>query len=154
MYSNYLGGMSLNLTFRDYISIKIHQTDLNLTKYIKSELEPFNLAPEQNLIMMLLWEKDGITQNELAQKLEKDKTNVARMVWSLEKKGFIERLGCPNDGRAVKLYLTPSGKELGRKAIPVSEAFDRTVCKGLSDDEIQTLRELLAKINRNVSRKI
>ncbi|WP_370519762.1 MarR family transcriptional regulator [Pontibacillus sp. HMF3514] len=41
--------------------------------------------------MMLLWEKDGLMQNQLAEKLYKDKTNFARMASSLEKKGFIRR---------------------------------------------------------------
>ncbi|GAA3321409.1 hypothetical protein GCM10020331_037130 [Ectobacillus funiculus] len=58
----------MKLTLDDYISIFIHQTDLALTSCVKDRLAPFNIAPEQNLIMMLLWEQDGLTQNELAEK--------------------------------------------------------------------------------------
>ncbi|WP_431799789.1 MarR family winged helix-turn-helix transcriptional regulator [Halobacillus andaensis] len=76
----------MNLAFQDYISIKIHKTDLKLTGYIKSQLKPYNLAPEQNLIMMLLWEENGLSQNQLAARLNKDKTNIARMASNLEKK--------------------------------------------------------------------
>ena len=82
----------MNLSFKDYISIKIHQTDLTLTSCVKAKLEPFNLAPEQNLIMMLLWEKDGLTQNQIVEILGKDKTNIARMALNLENKGFIKRI--------------------------------------------------------------
>ncbi|RBW69646.1 MarR family winged helix-turn-helix transcriptional regulator [Bacillus taeanensis] len=135
---------------QEYISIKIHQTDLNLTSFIKSQLEPFNLAPEQNLVMMLLWEKDGLTQNEVAQKLDKDKTNIARMASNLEKKGLIKRIGCPNDRRSVRLYLTPCGKKLGEQVLPIAEEFDKIVCKGLSNEEVQQLERLLSKINKNV----
>jgi MarR family transcriptional regulator, organic hydroperoxide resistance regulator len=135
---------------QEYISIKIHQTDLNLTSFIKAKLEPFNLAPEQNLVMMLLWEKDGLTQNEVAQKLDKDKTNIARMASNLEKKGFIKRTGCPNDRRAMRLYLTPCGKKLGEKVIPIAEEFDEIVCNDLSNEELQQLERLLSKINQNV----
>ncbi|MBB5172526.1 MarR family winged helix-turn-helix transcriptional regulator [Texcoconibacillus texcoconensis] len=140
----------MKLTFQDYISINIHKTDLLLTGFIKSKLEPFNLAPEQNLIMMLLWEKDGLTQNQLVEKLAKDKTNIARMASNLEKKGFIKRVHCQDDRRAVKLYLTSRGKELGDEVIPVAEAFNDKVVKGISHEELLELERLLAKIKENV----
>ncbi|WP_100372860.1 MarR family winged helix-turn-helix transcriptional regulator [Bacillus sp. FJAT-45037] len=140
----------MRLTLQDYISIKIHKTDLYLTSYIKSKLEEHNLAPEQNLIMMLLWEKDGITQNDLVEKLEKDKTNIARMASNLEKKGFIKRLHCLDDRRSLRIYLTPSGKELGDIVIPMSESFNEIVCKDLSDQELYELDRLLTKVKNNV----
>ncbi|QSS98801.1 MarR family transcriptional regulator [Pontibacillus sp. ALD_SL1] len=140
----------MKLSFQDYISIKIHQTDLNLTKFIKSKLEDFNLAPEQNLIMMLLWEKDGLTQNQLGEKLDKDKTNIARMASNLEKKGYIYRAHPKEDRRSLMLFLTDSGKELGEQVIPVAEEFNDIVCKGISSDELIELERLLTKINQNV----
>ncbi|WP_077622989.1 MarR family winged helix-turn-helix transcriptional regulator [Sediminibacillus massiliensis] len=140
----------MKLSFQDYISIKIHKTDLNLTSYIKSELEQFNLAPEQNLILMLLWEKDGLTQNQLVEKLNKDKTNIARMASNLENKGFIKRVNCKDDRRSLKLYLTNSGKELKEKVIPVTERFNDLVCKNFTEDEVAELERLLEKVNKNV----
>jgi MarR family transcriptional regulator, organic hydroperoxide resistance regulator len=144
----------VNIKFQDYISIKIHKTDLNLTSYIKSKLEEFNLAPEQNLVMMLLWEKDGMTQNQLAEKLGKDKTNIARMASSLEKKGFIKRMSCKNDRRSLELYLTETGKKLGCKVLPIAEEFNEIVCKNISKEEIEELERLLLKINANVQREM
>jgi MarR family transcriptional regulator, organic hydroperoxide resistance regulator len=140
----------VNIKFKDYISIKIHKTDLNLTSYIKSMLEDFNLAPEQNLVMMLLWEKDGLTQNQLAENLGKDKTNIARMASNLEKKGFIKRTSCQDDRRSLKLYLTDTGKILGEKVLPITEEFNSLVCKNISSEEIAELERLLNKINTNV----
>ncbi|WP_096201646.1 MarR family winged helix-turn-helix transcriptional regulator [Bacillus sp. FJAT-45350] len=140
----------MKLSLQDYISIKIHKTDLFLTSFIKSKLAEFNLAPEQNLIMMLLWEKDGLTQNQLVEKLAKDKTNIARMASSLEKKGFIRRSNCQDDRRSVRLYLTPSGKELGEEIIPIAEEFNEVVCNGISKEELDELERILSKININV----
>ncbi|TDL34216.1 MarR family transcriptional regulator [Jeotgalibacillus sp. S-D1] len=140
----------MNLSFQDYISIKIHKTDLLLTGFIKTKLEAYNLAPEQNLIMMLLWEKDGLTQNQLVQKLTKDKTNIARMASNLEQKGFIYRSHCDEDKRVIRLFLTPVGKQLGEEVIPVAEAFNKTVCTGLTKEELIELERLLSKISANV----
>lgn len=140
----------MKLFLNDYISILIHQTDLTLTSYVKNKLAPLNIAPEQNLIMMLLWEQDGLTQNEIAKKLYKDKTNIARMASNLEKKGFIQRVISKEDRRSLKLYLTHEGKELGNSVIPIAEEFNRLVCNGITDEELKELRRILAKMRDNV----
>ncbi|MBN9654900.1 MarR family transcriptional regulator [Halobacillus sp. GSS1] len=140
----------MNLSFQDYISIKLHQTDLKLTSYVKAQLQPYNLAPEQNLIMMLLWEKDGMTQNQLAHHLKKDKTNIARMASNLEKKGFIKRNFCTEDRRSLELYLTEEGRELKEQVVPVAEAFNDAVTEGISKEELQELDRLLTKMQNNI----
>ncbi|RXI97801.1 MarR family transcriptional regulator [Anaerobacillus alkaliphilus] len=140
----------MKLTFHDHIGIKIHKTDLLLTGLIKAKLDPYNLAPEQNLIMMLLWEKDGITQNQLVEKLNKDKTNIARMASNLEKKGFIKRIPCTDDRRSVKLYLTPCGRDLENQVTPIAAEFNQIITNGISKEELFELERLLSIINENV----
>lgn len=142
----------MKLLFKDYISIKLHKTDLNLTNFIKSKLEPYNLAPEQNLIMLLLWEQEGLTQNQLVEYLSKDKTNIARMTSSLEKKGFIRKIHCNDDRRSVKLYLTDAGKNLSKTVLPIAEKFNEVVTNGISKEELAQLEQTLAKMNQNVQK--
>lgn len=140
----------MKLTLNDYISIFIHQTDLLLTNYIKNKLVPHNLAPEQNLIMMVLWEQDGITQNNIAKKLGKDKTNIARMVYNLEQKGFIQRVNDEKDKRISIVYLTESGKKLANRIIPITEEFNELVCKGITNEELLEVKRILIKMRANV----
>ncbi|OLN21747.1 MarR family transcriptional regulator [Domibacillus antri] len=140
----------MKISFLDYISITIHQTDLKLTGWVKDKLAPFNLAPEQNLIMMLLWEKDGRTQNEIADKLDKDKTNITRMLASLEQKGFIKRSMIPDDRRSLRVCLTDEGKKLECEIIPITEEFHRMVTKGITEDELTEVRRILLKMRQNV----
>ncbi|SFG44782.1 DNA-binding transcriptional regulator, MarR family [Halobacillus alkaliphilus] len=139
----------MKLSFEDYISIKIHRTDLKLTNYIKSRLEPYNLAPEQNLIMMLLWEEDGLNQRQIARKLNKDKTNIARMASNLENKGFIIRNYSSKDRRSLELYLTTTGSELREVILPVTEEFNNIATKNLTSREKDQLEHLLNKIDQN-----
>lgn len=119
---------------------------------MKAQLEPFNLAPEQSLIMLLLWEEDGLTQYQLAKHLNKDKTNIARMCANLERKGFIYRVNCKDDRRSIKLFLTPLGKQSKERIIPITEKFNDIVCENLTSDEINQLEHLLTKINDNVEK--
>ncbi len=142
-------GCLLQINFDDYISILIHHTDLTLTGFVKEKLLPFRLAPEQNLIMMLLWDKDGLHQNEIAEKLQKDKTNITRMICNLERKGFIYRV-ISEDRRALRVYLTPMGKALRCEVMPVMEKFNQLVCQGISAEEMKLLRRILHKIANNL----
>nr|WP_298786154.1 MarR family transcriptional regulator [uncultured Marinococcus sp.] len=138
----------------DFISILIHQTDLKLTSFIKEELRMFNLTPEQNLIMMLLWEEDGRTQNDIARRLQKDKTNIARMAAQLENKQFVRRAAGTEDQRAMQLFVTDEGRQLQEKVRPAAERFNAAVTRGISTEELTALEQTLAKINRNVSENV
>ncbi|WP_223587613.1 MarR family winged helix-turn-helix transcriptional regulator [Neobacillus bataviensis] len=143
----------MKVVINDFLSIMIHQTDLTLTSYIKTKLAPLNIAPEQNLILLLLWEKDGLTQIEIAKKLEKDKTNIARMICNLEKKGFISRHISEIDNRSFNVFLTEKGKKIGEIIKPLAEEFNRTVCAGISKEEQQIVKQVLLKMRQNVEMK-
>lgn len=140
----------MDIKLKDYISIFIHQTDLKITNCVKERLAPFQLAPEQNLIMMLLWERDGRTQQELSEQLEKDKTNITRMVSSLEQKGFINRVTEAGDRRSVRIFLTETGTALQDEVIPVVESFHRAVTEGITAKELEEVRRILTKMRTNM----
>ncbi|WP_053367957.1 MarR family winged helix-turn-helix transcriptional regulator [Bacillus sp. FJAT-27245] len=134
-----------------HIGLLIRNADLTIANYVKKQLEPFNLAPEQNLIMMMLWEKDGISPNELSQHLKKDKANIARMIVSLEKKGYIKRMADPLDKRTFKVLLTEEGRQLECRVAPILEEASRTVMNGISPEQAVQLRKLLTKIIHNIT---
>ncbi|RBP95916.1 DNA-binding MarR family transcriptional regulator [Cytobacillus firmus] len=136
--------------FNDYISIKIHQIDLTLTSYIKDKLAHLNIAPEQNLILMLLWEEDGLSQNEIARRLDKDKSNITRMLSSLEKKGFIKKSMNKEDSRSLNVYLTENGKNLSEHVYPITEEFHSIVTSGIAKEELRIVEDVLTKMRRNV----
>ncbi|PYZ96439.1 MarR family transcriptional regulator [Alteribacter lacisalsi] len=142
------------LSFKDYISIKVHKADLVMTSLIKARLAPFNLAPEQNLIMMLLWEQNGLSQHKLVEALDKDKTNIARMASNLEKKGFVRRIHCTEDRRSVKVFLTEEGRKLGEQVIPVAEQFNAAVTEGITDEELAEMERLLLKMKANAEAQL
>ncbi|MBM7583622.1 DNA-binding MarR family transcriptional regulator [Bacillus pakistanensis] len=134
----------------DNIGVFIHAVDLEITSYVNNQLAPFRLTSEQNLIMALLWEREGMTQNEMATKLNKDKAGVTRMLSTLEKKGYIRREICSSDRRSVEVYLTEDGRKLGNDVIPINKTIIQLIHKGMTNEEIEELRRLLLKVQENV----
>ncbi len=132
-------------------TVLIRDVHLAISGHIKNKLAPFNLAPEQNFIMMLLWKKDGITQNEIGERLGKDKTNITRMISNLENKGFVRKITCTDDRRCFKIYLTPAGAQLENEVCPVMEEIGQELVDGISAEELVLLRQLLTKVRDNAS---
>ncbi|MFD1988466.1 MarR family winged helix-turn-helix transcriptional regulator [Paenibacillus nicotianae] len=132
-------------------TVLIRDVHLAISGHIKNKLSPFNLAPEQNFIMMLLWKKDGITQNEIGERLGKDKTNITRMISNLENKGFVRKITCTDDRRCFKIYLTPAGAQLEQEVCPVMEEVGQELVDGISAEELVVLRRLLTKVRDNAS---
>ncbi len=100
------------MNLNDHIGIEIRKLHLIISNYAKKQLEPFNLATEQSLILLMLWEQDGISPNKFVSQLNKDKASIARMIASLEGKGYIKKVDDLTDKRTFKVHLTDEGKQL------------------------------------------
>ena len=70
-------------------------------------------------VLSSLWHKQGITQQELAARICKDKACLTSLMNNLEKKGYVCRKEDPNDRRNKRVYLTPEGEEFRRKIHPI-----------------------------------
>lgn len=110
---------------------------------LREEIEGYDLTPPQFALLAFLWQQDGLTQVELSEKGQIDRTTVGGLVDRLEKIGLVERRQHPNDRRAYKIHLTERGKELEG---PLSACADRSLTKftkGLNEQEISELRRML-----------
>ncbi|GIN40680.1 MULTISPECIES: MarR family winged helix-turn-helix transcriptional regulator [Heyndrickxia] len=133
------------------LGVFIHSVDLEITSFVNKKLADFQLTSEQNLIMAILWEQEGVSQNEIALRLNKDKSSVARMIVTLEKKGYIYRTICQKDRRSIEVFLTEKGKMLGKDVIPINQNIINTISKGMTDEEVTQLQRLLTKVRENVA---
>lgn len=109
----------------------------------KSELDPYELTPPQFGILRFLWQQDGITQIELSEKCQVDRTTLGGLLDRLERNGLVERHKHPNDRRAHQIRLTSKGKELETPLIECSQRALKKLTSGLSDDEINEFTRML-----------
>jgi len=110
---------------------------------MRTEIETYDLTPPQFGLLAFLWQQDGLTQVELSEKGQIDRTTIGGLVDRLEKFGLVERRQHPQDRRAYKIHLTVRGKELEG---PLSECAGRSLIKftkGLDEQEISELRRML-----------
>lgn len=134
----------------EHIGLIIRNLHLEIAQYITRLLSPYRLAPEQHLLMSLLLEQEGLSQNDIALQLRKDKASVARMLGSLESKGYITKAVSNFDRRCVKVYVTPEGKKLAPIIIEIGVKINEAIEKGLSEEERLTLTALLKNVQSSI----
>lgn len=138
------------MELENYIGVIVHRADLKLNNYYQKVVNPFNITVDQWEILVILWEREGITQKDLAERLYKDQTNIARMLFKLEQKGFVHRITHETDRRSLRVYLTAKGREIKADIlVPSIEAYKKTI-EGLSEEEVETFRRILAVMYNNV----
>ncbi|MEG1555312.1 MAG: MarR family transcriptional regulator [Bacteroidales bacterium] len=95
-----------------------------------------DLTFEMLQIMVYLWRKDGINQQELADSTFKDKASLSALLNNLETKKLVKRIAATHDRRNKNILLTEHGKECGKLVKPLLSEIYQTV--GLKMDSAET----------------
>lgn len=113
-------------------------------------LKPFDVTPEQWVVLNRLSMDEGVSQRELASRIVKDQPNTTRILEKMEQKGLIRRNPDPLDRRAFQVFLTEKGKRLRKELLPVVQQLRIESTSGFSAAEIDLLQELLRKFSKNL----
>jgi len=90
-----------------------------MTGMYRPLLEELDMTYPQYLVMMVLWENDGLPVNHIGEKLYLDSGTLTPLLKRLEAKGFISRKRKKEDERVVEVFITESGKDLQQKACEI-----------------------------------
>lgn len=109
----------------------------------------FDITIDQWLVLNMLSEHPGISQGEIAERVFKDAASVTRIIDLLIRKGYLVRENHQTDRRRFTLELTKEGKALIRSISKVVETYRGQALKGISEKELQSVRETLNQIIEN-----
>mgnify|MGYP001425629241 CR=1 FL=1 len=90
----------------------LYSASLAMTKAYKPLLAPLGLTYPQYLVMLVLWEGDGVTVSHVGERLSLDSGTLTPLLKRLQALGLLQRLRDAADERRVLLQLTPGGGEL------------------------------------------
>jgi len=109
-------------------------------------LSPLQLSPPDVGILRLLRVSSGISQQELAGRLQIHPSRLVAIVDHLEKRKFVERRLNPDDRRLYSLHLTKSGGEILERIGKVAREHQDALLSALSGEERNELATLLRKV--------
>lgn len=123
----------------------LYSSSLAMTKLYKPLLAPLGLTYPQYLVMLVLWEAEGMRQNlsvgQLGQRLSLDSGTLTPLLKRLEQQGLVERRRASDDERRVDIFLSPTGSTLRRQALDIPQQL---ACASACDlDELASLTQRL-----------
>ncbi|MCD6116133.1 MarR family transcriptional regulator [bacterium] len=112
-----------------------------------------NINVQQFVVLVILWNKDRLPQQDIASLTGKDKTSVTRLLNNMEKKGLILRQHGNTDKRQKLICLTEKGKSLKEKLIIHTEININTAEKDISSEDMEICKNVLNKMYENLTSK-
>lgn len=130
----------------------LYASSLAMTRLYKPLLDPLGLTYPQYLVMLVLWEADGLAVSQIGERLQLDSGTLTPLLKRLEASGLVQRLRDSADERRVLLQLTREGRALKRRALSVPAAV--ACASGCPLDELQSLTARLKALRDQLAASV
>ena len=128
----------------------LYSSSLAMTKIYKPLLAPLGLTYPQYLVMLVLWEVEGLSVSQLGQRLSLDSGTLTPLLKRLESLGHVERRRARDDERRVDLFLTSRGRKLRQLALDIP---GQLACASACElDEVIALTQRLTQLRQQLNR--
>lgn len=136
----------MSLRLDDQLCFSLYAATRAMTALYAPLLAPLGLTYPQYLVMLVLWEADGVSVKRIGERLVLDSGTLTPLLKRLESQGLVSRRRSEADERVVEIHLSPDGKKLKQRAKTIPEKLGCQL--GLTLEELVTLRERLHTLAR------
>nr|WP_281259993.1 MarR family transcriptional regulator [Hartmannibacter diazotrophicus] len=120
------------------------------TRLYRSLLTDLGLTYPQYLVMLVLWEKDGVPLKAIGERVHLDSGTLTPLLKRLETQGLLTRRRSAEDERQVLIALTDEGRALRAKAEAIPKQIFKAINRPL--DEVIEMRQALAVLEKNLAK--
>jgi len=117
---------------------------------LRAKMERIGLHRGQGFVLMHLWHRDGMSQQEIAQAKHVSAATVTNMLKRMERDGWVERHRDTHDERVVRVFMTSKARALHDEARASFAELDEEVTEALTGDERATFHALLLKVHAHL----
>lgn len=107
------------LRLDNQLCFALYSASLSVTKMYKPLLAQLGLTYPQYLVMLVLWESDGLSVSALGERLYLDSGTLTPLLKRMEQAGLLQRQRASEDERRVDVSLTTPGRNLQKRAMPI-----------------------------------
>ncbi|HYF55140.1 MAG TPA: MarR family transcriptional regulator [Salinarimonas sp.] len=122
-----------NLRLNRQLCFSVYTAAQAFTAAYKPLLEPLGLTYPQYLVMMVLWEEDGLTVKGIGERLNLDSGTLTPLLKRMETSGLLRRQRDTQDERQVRITLTDRGQGMKTEALAIPEAMICALGQSLAD---------------------
>lgn len=133
------------------IGVALHKSSYLFKTALRSAFvdNGFEATPEEFITLVFI-PPEGVDQSEMLQRLQKEKTNVTRLLVRMEKKGWIAREAHPTSGRQQRIIITPSGLDIRQKLLPLVQQVAQKALSGIEKADVDLAQQTLEKMAKNL----
>lgn len=129
--------LNIRIAMKQYVQRRIREDKLDLTY-------------EMVQVLAVLWRKGEINQQEIADRVQKNKASLTSLLDNLAKRNLIIRNEDPADRRNKIISLTGSGKEYEKQLEPLLNEFYHTLTKDLPQNDMKKITGFLKNMETNL----
>ncbi len=140
-------GINDNLAY--LIGTAQHLIYLQVTALFR--LKNVDITPEQFSVLTILWYQDGLPQQDIANRLNRDKTTITRLLDNMVKRNLVVRIPDKIDKRVRCIYLTHKGLKLQNELVNLTGQIYTNAIKGFSKESLSQYVQFLNQTISNLS---
>ena len=138
------------LPFTESVGYQIRATHRLLQRFLQVKIEPHGITLGMWYFLRALWHEDGLTQRELSNRVGTMEPTTLSAILIMEKKGLVRRVRNRDDRRKWHIHLSPKGRALKTKLLPLAREVVDTAVQNLSRGEVTQLLNGLAEVQKSL----
>src|SRR5579863_2525326 len=139
-----------DLPFAESVGYQIRATHRLLQRFLQVKIEPHGITLGMWYFLRALWHEDGLTQRELSNRVGTMEPTTLSAIVIMEKKGLVRRVRNQDDRRKWHIYLTPKGRALRSKLLPLAREVVDTAVQNLSRSDVTELLNGLTEVQKSL----
>ncbi|MEH6812647.1 MAG: MarR family transcriptional regulator [Motiliproteus sp.] len=132
------------LLLDNQVCFALYSTSLAMTQFYKEPLAAIGLTYPQYTIMLILWERDGVSLKAIADRLGQKSGSLTPVIKRMESDGLVRRQRGVEDDRTLCIKLTDKGRALKQQGSQVNQCI-ADAC-GMADTDLDSLRSQLVEL--------
>ncbi len=133
------------------VGTALRLTSRAFARDLARRLQPHGVTLLMWFVLRELWQRDGLSQNEIAAATDRQASAIVSVVRTLRKAGLVRVTRSITDSRRSVVRLTPAGRKLEPVLTAHGEALSQTAQRGFTAAEKKSLMQMLERLRRNIS---
>jgi DNA-binding MarR family transcriptional regulator len=122
-----------------------------LTRALQMRLTEHSVSFGHWTFLRILWEQDGLTQRELSERAGLMEPTTFSALKAMEQLGYVIRKQQPDSRKKVYVFLTPAGRALRDKLVPLAEEVNDIALRGVDPSAVAVARDMMLTMIANLA---
>jgi len=133
-----------------YLPYLLNRAGTRIATAFSEEVRPLGATLQIWRVLAALREQDGRRMGDLSGTTSIEVSTLTRLVDNMEQKGLVARRRDAEDARVVLLHITPAGRRLTQRILPIAERYEAVALAGFNASEAETLMAALRRLYANM----